>query len=97
METDAVISPLKIEEILQKWVTYDTEGSGFISPENLAFFLFELNHPLGFKEDTDSLNFNLDKKKNSKNYIVNFKKKMVIHKKNVLKNMKNFPVFLNFK
>lgn len=67
-----------MEELLSKWAEYDTDGTGYISPENLAFFLFDINHPLGFKEDISALNYDIDKKRKSRNYIVNFNKKIVI-------------------
>ena len=40
-----------MEEILEKWCIFDPEGKGFISPEDLAFLLNELNPPIGFKND----------------------------------------------
>lgn len=50
-ESDALINPFQMEEIIEKWSEYDPQGTGFISPEDLAFLLYELPAPLGFKDD----------------------------------------------
>ncbi len=48
-QNQALISPAMADEIIQKWSEYDSEGSGFITPDDLVFFLYEINFPLGLK------------------------------------------------
>ncbi len=52
-ENEAVISPSSLEEFIEKWSEYDPQGTGFLTPEDLAFFLFEVNPPLGLKEENE--------------------------------------------
>ena len=40
-----------MNEFLEKWSEYEPDGSGFIKPEYLAFMLYEMNPPLGIKDD----------------------------------------------
>lgn len=50
-ENNAIISPEKVEEVLEKWCIYDTDGSGFIETEDLAFLLHDIYPPIGYKSD----------------------------------------------
>lgn len=52
-ESNAVIDPDKSELILDKYSFYDVNGTGFISPMDLAFLMIELAPPIGFKDDNN--------------------------------------------
>eukprot|EP00357_Protocruzia_adherens_P002279 CAMPEP_0115018076 /NCGR_PEP_ID=MMETSP0216-20121206/28549_1 /TAXON_ID=223996 /ORGANISM="Protocruzia adherens, Strain Boccale" /LENGTH=525 /DNA_ID=CAMNT_0002389119 /DNA_START=329 /DNA_END=1906 /DNA_ORIENTATION=- len=46
-ENEASITPQQYEEFVEMWSLYDEEGTGWISVEDLAFLLHELDPPLG--------------------------------------------------
>ena len=50
-ENSAVINPYQIDDYLLKWSDYDPQGSGWVSVNDFAFLMFELNSPLGFKDE----------------------------------------------
>ena len=55
LENTAVINPYQIEDFFLKWSDYDPKGSGWITPEDFAFLMFEMNPPLGFKDENIQL------------------------------------------
>jgi len=50
-ESEAIIRPDRLEDILEKWSKYDPTGSGFISPSDMYFLLLEIPEPIGLKNE----------------------------------------------
>ena len=40
---------------MEKWSEYDPNAKGWIRPVDLAFLLYEIDHPLGYREVKESL------------------------------------------
>lgn len=93
IEEEAVINSYQLKEFLVKWSEYDPEGTGYITFDDLVFLMFELQPPLGYKEDNIKYNFN--NSFNNQLYIIHPKKRFQLQKKQVLKNMKffNIPIY----
>lgn len=49
-ENEAELKPSDLNEFVEKWSEYDPTGSGFISPQNFAFLLYELRPPIGLRQ-----------------------------------------------
>ena len=39
-----------MDVFLEKWSEYDPNAKGWIRPVDLAFLLYEIDHPLGYRE-----------------------------------------------
>ena len=51
-----------MNELIDNWSEYEPEGTGFMTPEFLAFLLHEMAVPLGVKDDNEkSLKSNTEK------------------------------------
>lgn len=88
-EQEAVINPCQMEELLDKWAEYDPEGTGFMTPENMAFLLYELNPPIGLKDDSVQFEYDIRSKKN-KGYLISANKKVILTKHQIFDLMKRY-------
>ena len=43
-----------MDDLIEKWSLYDPEGTGFLSPEDFVFLLYDMTPPLGMKEENVS-------------------------------------------
>ncbi|CAD8171918.1 unnamed protein product [Paramecium octaurelia] len=96
LENTAVINPYQIEDFFLKWSDYDPKGTGWITPEDFAFLMFEMNPPLGFKDENACLqlfDFNQNHKKQSA-YIYNPRTKMHLKKIDIFKKLSDFQVLI---
>jgi len=92
-EQEAVINPNQMEELLDKWAEYDPEGSGFLTPENMAFLLYELHPPIGLKDDSVQFEYDILSKKN-KGFLVSPNKKVILTKTQIFNLMKMYNLRL---
>lgn len=91
-ESDAVISPSHWDEFIDKWAEYDPLGTGFITPEQLAFLVHDLPPPIGVKDDS-SIKFEFDiQAKKVKGWLVSDNKRIVIKRKQLYEDMVDYDV-----
>ena len=50
-ENEVELLPRHIDELIDKWAEYDPKATGFLTPRDFAFLLYELAPPIGFKEE----------------------------------------------
>ena len=52
-EHTGVVTSKHYSQFISHWITYDEDATGWIKLEDLIFFLYELNQPLGRKNEFD--------------------------------------------
>ncbi|CAK63939.1 unnamed protein product (macronuclear) [Paramecium tetraurelia] len=93
LENTAAINPYQLEDFLVKWSDYDPQGTGWITPEDFAFLMFEINPPLGFKdENSQYYDFAAAKNQKLKSHFYNHKKKMRLFKTEIFQKLSDYQV-----
>lgn len=96
-ENEAVISPVQMDEFLDKWAEYDPQGTGFLTPEEFAFLIHDLPQPLGLK-DNASVKYEYDlTAKKERGYLISENKKICLKRVQLFRDMRryNIPVYSN--
>ena len=96
-EHTGVVTSQHYNEFIEKWTFYDEEASGWIKLEDLIFLIYELQPPIGKKNefDQDIRNF-LEEEENyiknrskivdqSKRFVVKIEKNMIVPFKKAMK------------
>ncbi|CAD8200710.1 unnamed protein product [Paramecium pentaurelia] len=92
LENTAAINPYQLEDFLIKWSDYDPQGTGWITPEDFAFLMFEINPPLGFKDENSQYYEFAAKNQKQKSHIYNHKKKMRLFKTEIFQKLSDYQV-----
>ena len=95
LKKEYIINNDDIEYFLKKWLYFDSEGTGFISPENTIFLIIELKPPLGFgsklKGIINTQSFHVYEE-NLDEFFISPTKKTNFNKKNVFRILKIFNI-----
>ncbi|CAD8122599.1 unnamed protein product [Paramecium sonneborni] len=92
LENTAAINPYQLEDFLLKWSDYDPQGTGWITPEDFAFLMFEINPPLGFKDENSQYYDFTSKNQKIKSHLYNHKKKMRLFKTEIFQKLSDYQV-----
>ncbi|CAD8121628.1 unnamed protein product [Paramecium sonneborni] len=92
LENTAAINPYQLEDFLLKWSDYDPQGTGWITPEDFAFLMFEINPPLGFKDENSQYYDFAAKNQKQKSHIYNHKKKMRLFKTEIFQKLSDYQI-----
>jgi len=52
-ENEAALQPRDLDILIEKWSEYDPDATGFITPHNFAFMLYELPPPIGLMDQNN--------------------------------------------
>jgi len=50
-ENSGVVTSEHYSQLIEKWADYDKDATGWITPKDLAFMIYELDPPLGLKRE----------------------------------------------
>lgn len=51
-----MVTSKDFQKLIEKWADYDKDATGWITPENLAFLMYELPPPLGRSNEVENKN-----------------------------------------
>ena len=99
-EHTGVVTSEHYNELITKWVDYDTAASGWIDVRNLIFLIYELNEPLGrnkeFESDIKDMIEDSEEIIEKQNKIVDKSQRFVVHmEKNMIVPFKKALHLLN--
>lgn len=54
-DEDSIINSRQLDMFLEKWSKYDPKAKGWIRPVDLAFLLYDIDKPLGYRDPREDI------------------------------------------
>ena len=82
-ENSGIVTSQDYLNLIEKWSVYDPNATGFITPKDLAFLIYELEPPLGKKKDNKDKELGLggQEMKPNRTGMLNITMKYIQHEK----------------